>query len=46
MMTGGHVNVPLQVRNISKEELAKMDPEERKKPYVCESKCCRPLTFH
>lgn len=26
----------LQVRNISKEELARMDPEERKKPYVCE----------
>lgn len=29
----------LQVRNISKEELARMDPEERKKPYACESKC-------
>ena len=28
----------LHVRNITKEELARMDPEERKKPYVCESK--------
>jgi len=26
----------LHVRNISKEELARMDPEERKKPYACE----------
>lgn len=26
----------LHVRNITKEELARMDPEERKKPYVCE----------
>ncbi|CAH3182614.1 unnamed protein product [Porites lobata] len=41
----GQVHVPkaiapipgvLQVRNISKEELARMDPEERKKPYACE----------
>ena len=28
----------LHVRNITKEELARMDPEERKKPYACESK--------
>ncbi|KAL9952185.1 hypothetical protein ACROYT_G039400 [Oculina patagonica] len=26
----------LHVRNITKEELARMDPEERKKPYACE----------
>ena len=28
----------IQVRNISRIELARMDPEDRKKPYVCESK--------
>ena len=28
----------LKVRNFTKEELAKMNPDDRQKPYICESK--------